>query len=275
MSDWREPEWRMPRRGDVVKDPEGVLGRVLKSEGTLQKRRLWVENVEGTEIYSNEEAENFQLTGQETTNDFHRRRFERMGYILGALCCFKGNPNVPLEILQMDWNGLRSRMTICLRDLRHFESEIMKTEDENLIPLFETNYPPLENIFSDYDSGLKYRLEVNLVEVAHKGWTHCGSPWEFFEMKDALSEVEAWKNRLKVRRVASVLAGEWKIKFPAWTIETISRDGKILSRAVEVKAFNGSPGYFETALHASLAVKILGSGIWHSALSSSHDGLNL
>ena len=48
MSGWREKEWKLPRKGEVVKDPDGNLGWVLRSEGTLTKRILWIENVKGT-----------------------------------------------------------------------------------------------------------------------------------------------------------------------------------------------------------------------------------
>jgi hypothetical protein len=274
MSEWREPEWRIPRRGEVVRDFDGNLGRVLRSEGTLQKRVLWIQDEKGTEIHSGVESEAFQLVDSQTASDFQHRRYDLMGYRVGALCNYKGNLNIPLEILQMDWNPVRYKMTICMRDRRSFKSEIMKTEERSLIVPFSMDFPPVETIFSSQDSGLKYRLEVNLVEKNNEGWAGTGSPWEFFRIEDALEEVENWKARLMIRRVASVLNADWKIQFPCWTVDAILEDGVILTRVREVETLNGSPGYFRSATHAALAVQMVKEKTWLKALSSSLDSLN-
>jgi hypothetical protein len=274
MSEWREQEWRIPRKGEVVRDSDGNLGRVLRSEGTLLKRKLWIADEKGTEIYSEEDAENFQLVDAPTTHDFQLRRYELMGYRVGRICSYKGNTNIPLEILQLDWNPVRYKMTVCLKDCREFRSEIMKTEERTLIIPFGEDFPPVETIFSATDSGLKYRVEVNLVEKDREGWAGVGSPWEFFTSEDALNEVENWKARLMIRRVASVLNSEWKIQFPCWTIDAIHDNGEFLTRVKEVNSLNGSPGYFRTALHAALATTMIKPEIWSRALCSSQDYLN-
>lgn len=271
MSEWREQEWRIPRRGEVVRDSDGNLGRVTRSEGTLQKRRLWISDEKGTEIYSGEDAENFSLVDTKISSDFQHRRYNLMGYEVGKLCSYKGNLNVPLEILQMDWNPVRYKMTICLRDLREFDGEIMKTEERELIPPFDMGFPPIETIFSSTDSGLKYRLDVNLIEKNREGWAPVGSPWEFNSMEDALKEVEAWKARLTIRRVASVLNADWKIEFPCWTVEAKQSDEKTVLRVREIQHMNGSPGYFKTALHAALASKLVFPETWKISLLGSQD----
>lgn len=273
MSEWREPTWRIPRRGEIVKDREGLLGRVLKSEGTLDKRTLWVEDVKGTEIYSNEPAELFEAMDVETTGKFQTERYNLKGFKIGALCSYKGDTDVPLEILQMDWNALSDKMVICLRDLRLFEGAPMKTADDSLLQVFDMNYPPVEAIFSDYVTGLKWRLEVSLTEKLSEGWTNCGSPWEFITKEDALSEVDTWKARLKIRRVASVITGDWHVTFPCWVVEVKKEEDKILTRVSKIEASSGSPGYFQTSLHAAVAMKMIANETWNCAMGFSQDDI--
>ncbi len=269
---WGEKEQRLPRRLEVVKNIDGSIGIVSKLSGTLLNKNLWVCNEYGEEIFSDETAENFILVDQDEAFKFQTRRFEILGYKVGNLCSYKGNLDIPLEILQMNWNFVSNRMTFCLRDFRFFDSQIMKTSDETLIPVFDLGFPPVEAIFSQNDSGLKYRLQINLIETVKDGWATCGSPWEFNTEEDALKEIEAWKSRLKIRRVASVLNADWKIEFPCWSIEAVSYPEKKF-RVIQVHSFNGASGYFKTALHATLAIKMIPEDDWISALSHSQDTL--
>jgi hypothetical protein len=272
-SSWLQNEWKIPRRGEVVRDPDGVLGRVLRSEGTFTKRFIWVLNIDGEEMYAREPAEMFQRVDIDTERKFQLERYSKIGYREGALCSFNKKPNVPLEILQMEWNPVRYKMTFCLRNLREFESEVLKTEEEELIPLFDENFPSLEGIFSAHESGLKYRIELGLSKPSRDGWGNNGSAWEFSTEEDAIAEMECWKSRLKIRRVASVLGADWKVVLPCWTIEAVKREDIVFTRVVEVKSFNGSPGYFKSALHAALAMKMLPGEEWLKALFSSQDHL--
>ena len=272
MSEWREKEWKLPRKGDVVKDPDGNLGRVLRSEGTLTKRNLWIVDVKGTEIYSGEPAEMFQVVDNSIASDFHEERYKLKGFKVGALCSYRQDSNIPLEILQVDWNFLRDKMVICLKDLREFDGQVMKTENDSNLEPFLQEYPPLEEIVSAENSGLKWRIEVFLAEKENEEWVNCGSPWEFFKKEDALLEIEKWKARLLIRRVASVLSSHWKISFPCWTVETIIQDGKILTRVKKIEASSGAPGYFETSMHASLAMKMISPEIWIKAYDFTQDG---
>ena len=272
MSSWREKEWKIPRKGEVVKDPDGNLGWVLRTEGTLTERYVWVEDVKGTEIYTKVPSEIFERMDNQVSSDFHKERYMLKGYKPGAICSFRGNTEVPLLIIQLDWSFLRDRMIFCLQDMREFDGEIMKTEnDENLV-LMEGEYPPLENIVRSENSGASYRLEVSLVEKTNGGWETAGSPWEFFNKEDALSEVECWKSRLIIRRVSSVLSSSWKNRFPCWTVEVQQKEDKILTRVRKVEAANGAPGYFETSLQAALASKIVPSDVWYKAFFFSQDG---
>lgn len=272
MSNWREKEWKLPRKGDVVKDPDGNLGRVLRSEGTLTKRNLWIVDVKGTEIYSGEPAEMFEVVENSTASDFHIERYHIKGFKVGALCSYKQDSGIPLEILQLDWNFLRDKMIICLRDLRDFDGPIMKTENDSNLEPFLQEYPPIEEIVSSENTGLKWRLEVMLAEKENDGWSNNGSPWEFFNREDALKEVDKWKSRLLIRRVASVLSSHWKISFPCWTVEAIIADDKILTRVKRIEASSGAPGYFETSMHASLAMKMISPEHWLKAYDFTQDG---
>jgi hypothetical protein len=148
----------------------------------------------------------------------------------------------------------------------------MKTENLENLKLFEHEYPPVEQIFSLHDSGTKYRIEVSLIEKETPNWTNCGSPWEFFEKESAIAEVERWKEFLKIRRVASVLSSHWKIEFPCWIVEAVLEDGEILTRVRKTNAATGAPGYFQTSLHAALAMKMLSPSTWLKAYNFSQDG---
>jgi hypothetical protein len=274
MSSWSEPEWKLPRKGDVVKGVEGidgVIGRVVRSAGTMTDRNIWIEDVNGIEIFSDEPGEQFARVDKETTIKFQLERLRLKGFYVGALCSYKGNLEIPLEIVQMDWNFIRNKMEFCLKDLRKFELDPLKTDDEELLEIFDQYYPSIDNIYADKDNGLKYRLIVSLSEKDEIGWTTTGSPWEFMNKEDALLEVERWKSRLKVRRVASVLASDWKVEFPCWTIESTIKDNDFLLRVKKIESSTGAPGYFKTALHAAHALKIIDVNDWKNVFDFSQD----
>lgn len=271
MSSWVEKEWRVPRKSEVVKDIDGNLGWVFKTEGPLNSKKIWVWNENDVEIYTAEDSQNFEIVDQATASAFQVRRYNNKGYLVGALCCYKGNPDVPLQILQMDWNPVRYKMTVCLRDLRKFDSEIMKTEDDDLIVPYKPDFPSLQSILSNYDTGLAWRLDVNLIEKTAPGWTNCGSVWEFFQKEDALREVQIWRSRLFIRRVASVLNFGWKISFPCWTIEYL--DDKL--RVVPVNSYTGSPAYFSTAVQAATALLMVPLEEWKNSNDATQDSIDL
>jgi hypothetical protein len=272
MSSWREKEWKLPRKGEVVKDPDGNIGRVLRSEGTLTKRILWIEDVKGTEIHSGEPAEMFEKIENEIASEFHLKRYDLKGYKVGAICSYRHDKDIPLEILQMDWNFLRDKMTFCLKDLRNFNGTIMKTENDSILEVFNHNYPSLQNIISDTESGLKYRINISVTEKETSGWTNTGSQWEFMNYDDVINEVESWKSRLYIRRVSSVLSSHWKISFPCWTIEATKKGEEFFTRVKKVESSSGEPGFFETSMHASLALKMINPEIWAKSYIYSQDG---
>ena len=271
MSNWREPVWKLPRKGDVVKDHEGRIGLVLKIHGPLGGKKLWITDEKGTEIYSEEPSEYFQVVENSVAENFHKERYRIMGFRIGALCSFR-DTDIPLEIVQMDWSFLRNRMIFCIKDLREYKGEIMKTDTLQNLNVFSHEYPPIEQIFSVHESGTKYRIDISLVEKEENGWSTCGSPWEFFDKESALQEIERWKDFLKIRRVASVLSSHWKIKFPCWIVESTNENGEFMTRVRKTNSATGSPGYFQTSLHAALAMKMLPPEVWYRAYNFSQDG---
>ena len=268
MGPWSEKEWRNPKRGEVVRDEDGNLGVVTLTQGDLNKRRLWVSNVSGTEIHTGAESEKFDLVDRHVTRKFHLERMSIKGLKEGALCSFNGNLDVPLEIMAIEWNGIKDIPLFCLRDMREVVDNIFKTYDENLIKVFDLNLPPLEGMFSKEDSGLKWRLQVDLVEVQNPGWSGCGSPWEFRRKEDALTELENWRSRLLIRRVASVINSDWKIQFPCWSIEMMNESSFRIKR---VDALVALPVYFPSALHAATAIKLVPVEHWNRVFMDSYD----
>lgn len=271
MSKWREPEPRVPRNGSVVEDCNGALGIVVRSKGSLLKRRVWLHNVNDSEIYSDEPAEHFAIVSNAVAETFHKQLYKNRGYYVGAVCDYKKN-SIPLEIVQMDWVYLRNKMSFCLKDMRQFNSSVWVTENTSVISPFSHNYPDIGNIFSAEDTGLKWKLEVFLKERRTRNWVNCGSPWEFYNKKIALSEVEKWEAVLKIRRVCSVLSSHWKISFPCWIVDVLPSDDKIFMRVKQVESATGSPGYFETAMHAALAIKMIEADTWKKAYNITQDG---
>jgi hypothetical protein len=102
-----------------------------------------------------------------------------------------------------------------------------------------------------------------------------GNILEFQEYDDALYELEVFKARLTIRRIASVINAEWIPKLPSWIVETSYVDGSLKKRASITESFNGSPAYFKTAAHAAFAMSIIDEKIWRLANGFSSDPLIL
>ena len=270
---WEEKERKVPNKGDIVKHIDGSIGIVIHSSGTLYNKLLTVEDYMGTEMYADEDANLFYVLDKDSFFDFHLKRFNHIGYKVGALCSFKNNLDIPLEIVKLEWNIMYSKMIFLLVDHREFKKEVMKTTNVKLLNVFDLNFPSIDNFFSDFDSGLPYRIDVNLVETSNTGWTICGSPWEFKTKEDAMAEYESWKSRMKIRRVSSVINAGWDTSFPSWTVETTIIDGQPITRVKSVSCFTGAPAYFKSALHAALASKMIEANHWLSASSVTTDKL--
>ena len=271
MSKWREKQWRIPYKDEVVRDSDGNIGIVTGSMGNLVKRRLWINNVNGTEIYSDADAELFMVVSLDESKKFNVDRLKALGFRENCLCSFRNNNDVPLELLHVEWNELAHAPLFVLRDLRKIDENIVKTNNECDLKPFDLNLPPLESFFSSVDSNLKYRLEINLVEISRDGWAGVGSPWEFMNSETAMNEVENWKSRLKIRRIMSVINANWEITFPCWTISMIIKDQEKHLVVKTVDSLVGCTSYFPTALHAATALKLLPEDNWKKSLTISTD----
>ena len=269
---WLEPEWKIPRSGDIVKSPDNVLGKVVKIEGTMLKRQLWINDVNGLEIYSGEDAEDFMKVSLDDAKMFEIERHGILGYKVGTICKYKNNSSIPLEIIKMDWNMVRHKMIYHVKDLRVFKEEIFRSDNSSDIIPFKEEYPSLENIYSDSLSGLKYRINISIEKTNNTGWTNCGSPLEFNYEEDAIREIESFNSRLKIRRIASVLNADWNLSFPCYTIDAFKDNkGNIQSRIIQVKNFINHPGYFKTGCHAAYALKLIPLSDWLNACTVSFD----
>lgn len=271
MSRWREQEWRCPRSREIVIDQEGNIGEVLRTRSGFPDRKLDIADDRGTEVWTDEIATTWWVINDERALDFRKRRMAHLGFREGGVCCISGDLSLPFRIEAMDTNGFSNLPVFYLRDLRQFSPEIRTTTGLDLVYSPDIEFPPIESIFSPTDSGLKYRIEVSLVEKEREGWAPVGSPWEFFRMEDAVSEIQSWKCRLKARRIASAVGMGWKPSFPCWTVET---DGENL-RVVHVQTSAGTPALFPTAYHAAVGMDMMSHSEWISALSGSQDILEL
>ena len=274
MKNWSEQEWRLPRMHEVVKDENGNTGYVSKTSGPFNERKLWIRDKNELEIYSEQDPKLFTVCNQKETKDFQIERYENLGFKRGLICVYKEAHNIPIEIQELDWNSVRMKMSCFAYDRRTFKSAAIKVADVAILSPFESTFPRYEDILSEKHNGLKYRIEVNLVEKNNPGWSNEGSPWEFIKKEDALNEIFIWEARLKIRRIASVLNIGWKIQFPCWTVEFLNKDGTFLTRAKEVYSFNGSCAYFKTAAHAVLAAKMIKPEVWLNSVGVTIDELN-
>lgn len=270
---WAQKEWRAPRVGEVVSDPDGNIGRVFNVHGELTDKYIWVEDVHGKEIYSGEAASLFTLCETPDIEKFQFLRYSLKGFEIGTICAFKGDLDVPLEIISMKWMNFRDLMAFTLKDLRNPSAEPMVTVNESILTPFNQDIPPLENLFTDETSGLKWRLEINLVEKESPGWSSAGSVWEFLRKEDALAEVERWKSRLKARRIASAMSMDWKVKFPCWVVEVVVIDEQLVTKPLKISNFFGYPSYFKSASHAAYAMKLLPPEEWLRALGYTQDDI--
>lgn len=275
MGIWKKNDsvWIVPRIGDVVIDDNGVCGIISSMNENSLERKLNVNDEFGIEIHSNESMDLFMKADTKKTKEFYDLMLKNEGYYVGNLCSYK-NIDVPLEITDVFFNVIGYRIILKLKDLREYDGDILECNDKNDIIPFTEKYPSLDNMLNDSMSGLRYRLEIFLHEKENvEGWTNCGSVWEFFDEQDAMNEVKRIESQLKIRRVSSVMCSGWKIKFPCWTIEvSIDDDGNEKTRVTKVYSGLIHSGYFDTAVHASYALKILGSKVFLNACGFSQDG---
>lgn len=274
MDNWVK-EWRTPRSGEVVLDQDKKIGYVYSAKGSLTKKKLCIRDVNENLVEDNVDAELYTVADHNLALEFHTNRYKLKGYVVGSICMYNNNPQLPLEIVELNFNKISQKITICLRDMIRNDRSFLRTENLSLIPIFECNYPDMKSMMYDEMSGLKYRLEINLIETKRLGWTNAGSVWEFNREEDALDEIESWKQRLKIRRINSIINADWKISFPCWTIDVATKEGKDVFIVKKISSFCGYPCMFKTAAHAAYCSSLIKIEEFKSVLFLSTDVLIL
>lgn len=277
---WVLPEWRNPRKGDVVRDLEGSLCLVVKSQGDLRRRKVWAVNESGVEVYTDADPEGFTFCTVEETRDFNLNFFRSKNLSEGKVCSVKGYENVPMFIEKLEWVPHYLKMRFWLKDLRKPFHDPLKTENYELLEPFELEMPEnFSQMLSENDSSLGCRINVNLAEIEGSGWTVSGSPLSFKDRETAEREVKQWFDRLRVRRLASVINADWKPKFDNknvnFYVRVTERDNVIFTYVDSTTEIVGVPAYFKSALHAGLASTYLPPEIWYSASNFTSDSIDI
>jgi hypothetical protein len=272
MNPWREKDWRIPLKGELVKDKDGIVGIVTRTIGTVSKRHVWVNDIHDNEIHDGAPSEHFEILDVTELKKFQLQRLENKHNIsVGTICYLYNDVNLPFKIILLEWNDLYQRPFIWLDNQKEFDQSIIKIDNIDHITPFDLNIPPIEQFFSNENSKLNWRLDINLIEsTLNDGWGVNGNEWRFSSKDSAMKEFNNWSARLKIRRICSVIAGDWKPQFPCWTIE-MNTDQQF--RVCEVKSFSGFPAYFKTATHAAYALSHIPNGLWLNAYDTSIDSL--
>lgn len=263
---------------EIVHCPGGEFGRISSVGGTFAEKLVTVENESGEIIYENADASAFHVADIEISSKFQIRRYNLMGYTIGAMCMFKGNEDHPLEIKVMEWKPLRLQMMFITHDLLRPENPPIKTYNHRYIPLFiDESLVEGDAVFNPENTGLKYRLEMNLVEKENvNGWTNAGSIFEFSTKERAMNEIEGIIARLKLRRISSVMGVHFKyFKYPGWTLTVDKLNGELYIKLHKVYERGAWPCFFPTACHAAKAAKLVTPKEVSRALGYTIDYLNV
>lgn len=270
MNPWREKDLRIPLKGELVRDPDGIIGIITRTTGTVSKRHVWVNDVHDNLIHEDAPSESFTLLDVDELKKFQLERLSNTKNIKVGRICYLNDINSPFEILHLEWNDLYQRPFIWLKSYREFDDTIIKITDIDFLTPFDLNIPEISLFFSNIDTKLNWRLDVNLVEIPATGWSVNGNEWRFSSKENAMTEYNNWNARLKIRRICSVINGDWQIKFPCWTVVMDSNKNFKVS---EIDSFTGFPAYFKTATHAAYALKHIDNEIWKCAYDTTIDSL--
>lgn len=261
--DWTLREDRTPRKKDVVIDTNFLLGVVTKTEGEFGKKKLWVEDVQGNEIYTAEPAEGFRVANREQTVSFYADYKNNTGWIKGRIYTVK-NKDYPLLLVDLGYDLMKQEMLYVFRDLTSPSLKHFKTLDESLVePIDEWYYQAASNIFSSDSSIHSHKIHISIEEVPVEpsSWTVSGSAFSFPNRDIAESEIQKWIDRMKIRRAASVL-GMAPSTSPACI--SISYDGFLF--VADVKELVGQPAIFNSKVAAAVSLIALGEPVWANAL---------
>lgn len=265
---WQEKGWRIPKRGEVVKDENNVKGIVTEANGILDKKMLWVNDVKGVELHSNSPAELFTIVSIEETRAFHLEMLCLKGYFPGAYCT-PTTSDIPLQIVSIEhlmWNAQK----IVLRDMRRYDLTTIEVNRTQVLKTSTDSVNPCA-IFDQTDSTLEWKIAFQLEHHEAKGGFNVGSPMSFSTEEEARFEIKRIYCRLKARRIASVMNGDWKNE-TGWFV--IARDHPILGYQIRLEKsieMIGAPCYFKDALTAAIGSSYMTTEEWFLANSVSRD----
>lgn len=171
--DWTLRGDRSPRRKDVVIDENGIIGVVIKSEGDLRRRKLWVNNVNNDQIYIGEPFGTFKICNREQTSDFFIEYKTNMGWIKNRIYKIRGK-DYPLQLIDLKYDLIKQDMLYVFKDLTSPVVKYVKTHSESLvenIPLWLheiEHYDSLPTL--DHEHRFKFKLAelINILESTAK-----------------------------------------------------------------------------------------------------------
>lgn len=152
--DWTLREDRTPRKKDVVIDSNDVFGVVTKTTGSFGERLLWVENINGDEIYSGVQTDGFRIGNREQTTEFFLEYKKNKGWKNGRVYTVK-DKDYPLQLIDMKYDLIKQDMLYVFRDLTSRVVKYVKTQDEDLVQSLPDE---MYNISSDDSSDVIQRI---------------------------------------------------------------------------------------------------------------------
>lgn len=270
--DWTLREDRTPRKKDVVIDPNFLLGVVVNTEGEFNRKKLWVEDNHGNEIYSGEPSDLFKVANREQTVSFYLDYKKNTGWVKGRIYSVKGK-DYPLCLVDMGYDLVKQEMLYVFRDLTSPTLKHFKTLNESLVdPIDSWYYEVASNFFSSDASILSHKIEISLhqIEPQPSAWAVTGSAFAFPSQDVAESEIKKWIDRMKIRRAASALSLAPKTSLSG---VAISEDGFLY--VTDFDTVVGQPGFFNSKVAAAVALVALGEPTWINALQVDLDSYDI
>lgn len=251
-------------------DAEGNLGVVVRTEGpNMIRRMLWVEDEGGEEVWRNEPPEHFRLANKDQTRKFYEKYKRRKGWEIGNIYTVKDR-DYPLLLHDFEFDLVNQSMLYVFRDLNEPHEKFLRTMNEetlSFVPEWERE-ATLSSFVQDATSRLDHELRLTVHRDAKyaSGWSVSGKALSFESKEKADTEIEKWANRLRIRRVASVLQ---KAEPGEMAQICLSSDDNLYIAKYETSC--GQPAVFVSRVAAAHALVFLGEDIWKSALKNDID----
>lgn len=245
----------------------------MRTEGDLVRRMLWVEDAAGEEIHSREEPEQFRIANKDQTREFYVRYKQRQGWQIGKVYTLRDR-DYPLLLIDFEFDLVSQSMLYVFCDLNDPTAKLLKTHNEEILEFVEKweEEATLSSFVADETCRLDHEVTVSITRDPAKaaGWSVSGRSFSFESSEKANREIQCWIDRMRVRRVASVLQTA-KQGTPAQV--TLSSEGNLYITSFEKLC--GQPAIFVSRTAAALALVFLGEKTWKSALGTSLDSYDI